>query len=174
MLTVAPTFDGKRTIPSQRITALMSECLQLTAKDKLLEIGTGSGFQTAEWAKSGCEVHSIELEPWVDPTAVKGDAIYLHAGNGMKGLPDEAPFTAIVATCGVSEIPDAWERQLAEGGILLVPVGDATNQRLIAYRKQNGELRPERVICICKFQMLRDRSTPKEMKPRYALDSQTN
>jgi protein-L-isoaspartate(D-aspartate) O-methyltransferase len=161
MLTLSPTFDGKRTVPNQRVTKIMGEMLALTPDDKLLEIGTGSGFQTAEWAKSGAEIHSIELEPWVDSTVIVGECVYLHSGDGHLGLPQEAPFTAIVATCGIEQIPREWIEQLAEGGRLVVPIGSPREQALALFTKRNGDLDPKRTVRgAVRFQMLREKPKP--------------
>src|SRR5260221_449935 len=142
MLTIAPTFDGKRTIPSPECRALIRQMLGLGPKDKVLEIGTGSGTQTSEFGATGAEVHSIELEPWVDSTQIIGDCVYLHSGDGVKGLPQHAPFTAIIATCGVEEIPPAWTEQLCDGGRIVAPIGTAESQRLCLFHKREGELCP--------------------------------
>lgn len=156
MLALAPTFDGKRTIPSEQITDLMANLLDLRPTDKLMEIGTGSAYQTRKWSEFGCEVHSIELEPFVDSTVVTGPYVYLHSGDGRIGLPGEAPFTAIVATCGIPQIPPAWKEQLADGGRMLAPVGDIGVQHLTLFRKENGDLIPVCVGAYVRFQMLRD------------------
>ncbi len=157
VLTASPTFDGKRTIPNQAVTDLILEMLALTPQDKLLEIGTGSGYQTQEFAKSGGEIHSIELEPFVTPTGlvVGFSQVYLHSGDGKYGLEQEAPFTAIVATCGVPEVRREWIDQLADAGRMVLPIGDAGVQKLTLLRKVNGEVIPERVGAYCRFQMLR-------------------
>lgn len=173
MLTIAPTFDGKRTIPSPECRALIRQMLNLGPQDKVLEIGTGSGTQTNEFAATGAEVHSIELEPWVDSTQVLGDCVYLHTGDGILGLPQFAPFTAIVATCGVEQIPVAWSHQLVPlAGRCVAPVGTSEAQRLTLFRKMaSGELAPERVCAYVRFSMMRERPTPKP--PKYQPDGQS-
>lgn len=165
MLSLANTFDGKRSIPSESVTAVMLDLLQLVPSDDLLEIGTGSGFQTGVWAAMGCTVHSIELEPWIDTTKMIGDCVYLWAGDGKEGLPGQAPFTAIVASCGIEQIPKAWTDQLADEGRLVAPIGDSSSQRLTLFRKENGELVPKRIGAYVRFQMLRDK--PKQAPPKY-------
>ncbi len=164
-VSLSPTFDGKRTIPSPECRALISQLLNLTKADKVLEIGTGSGTQTSEFSSTGAEVHSIELEPWVDSTKITGEYVFLHTGDGANGIPSQAPFTAIVATCGVEQIPKAWRDQLAEGGRLVVPIGDSTSQRLVLFRKEKGELIPERVAAYTRFSMMRERPSPNP--PKY-------
>jgi protein-L-isoaspartate(D-aspartate) O-methyltransferase len=165
MLAIAPTFDGRRTIPSPECRALIRQMLKLGPSDKVLEIGTGSGTMTSEFGATGAEVHSIELEPWVDTTQIIGDCVYLHTGDGADGLPRYAPFTAIVATCGVEQIPRAWVEQLASGGRLVVPIGDAASQRLTLFEKAGGELLPKRICAYTRFSMMKER--PKPEAPKY-------
>lgn len=166
MLSIAPTFDGKRSIPSEAITRVTADLLDLKPEDLLLEIGTGSGFQTGVWAGFGCAVFSIELEPWIDPTKTIGDYIYLYPGDGKLGLREHAPYTAIVATCGIEQIPKQWVEQLTEGGRLVAPIGDSKAQRLTLFRKENGELVPKRIGAYVRFQMLQEKL--KVIPPKYA------
>jgi protein-L-isoaspartate(D-aspartate) O-methyltransferase len=136
----------------------MYEMLELTAEDKLLEIGTGSASQTVEWAKSGCEVHTIEVKPVVEPWQVHvgKDQVYAHIGDGKLGLPQEAPFTAIVATCGIESIPDAWKDQLKVLGRMVVPLGNSSVQRLTLYRKNlDNSFIPQRIAAYVRFSMMR-------------------
>lgn len=165
MLSLAPTFDGRRTIPSKEVTDLILSLLDLKPGEKLLEIGTGSGYQTQRFADTGAEVHSIELEPWVDSTQILGDCVYLHSGDGILGLPQLAPFDAIVATCGVEEIPRAWVEQTCDGGRIVAPVGESQSQRLCIFQKQQGEVYPLRVGAYVRFQMMREKPQPKP--PKY-------
>jgi protein-L-isoaspartate(D-aspartate) O-methyltransferase len=163
-----PTFDGRRAIPSKAVTDLILELLKLTPNDKLLEIGTGSGYQTQRFAESGCEVHSIELEPWVDSQIIVGECVFLHSGDGALGLPQFAPFTAIVATCGIEEIPRAWEEQLdPKCGRLVAPIGDVAGQRLALFRMDGDRVAPVKVSAYTRFQMLRTKPSPKPLKPVY-------
>lgn len=161
----ATTFDGVRAIPNEQVTNIMLEMLDLKPSDKLMEIGTGSGYQTRRFAETGCEIHSIEIEPWIDTTVVTGDCVYLHFGNGVRGIDGYGPYTAIVATCGVDSIPEAWTKQLAEDGRMVVPIGDPKCQRLTLFRKKDDLLEPKRVGAYVRFQMLRDKPEPKP--PRY-------
>lgn len=139
--------------------------LGLGPKDKVLEIGTGSGTMTNEFAATGAEVHSIELEPWIDTTQIIGDCVYLHTGDGAKGLPQHAPFTAIIVTCGVEQIPKAWAEQLVRNGRLVAPIGDSKSQRLTLFRNGESGLYPTRVVAYVRFQMMRERPSPKP--PKY-------
>jgi len=162
---LVPTFDGRRTIPSPEVRKLVLEMLQLTPEDKVLEIGTGSGTMTQQFTDTGAEVHSIELEPWVDSTKITGDCVFLHTGDGKYGLPAFAPFTAIVATCGIEEIPRAWIDELGDTGRMVVPIGTADSQRLVLFRKQGSDLYPVRVAAYVRFQMMREKPSPKP--PKY-------
>lgn len=131
----------------------MLEMLDLKPTDKLMEIGTGSGTQTAEFAKYCAEVHSIELKP-VRVASYLGEHVYLRHGDGAKGIPSEAPFDAIVATCGVRDIPTAWVDQMRDQGRLVVPVGDRECQKLTKYVKRNGLLEPERIGAYVRFMVM--------------------
>lgn len=168
MLALSPIFDGKRTVPSLEVTELMLLMLDLRPEDIVLEIGTGSGYQTRRFAETGACIHSVELEPWIDTTKPVGDYVYLYSGDGIRGLPEHAPFTAIVATCGIAEIPQSWGMQLADGGRMVVPIGPSDCQKLTLFRKLNGELIPQRVGGYVRFQMLRE--PPKPRAPKYAVE----
>jgi protein-L-isoaspartate(D-aspartate) O-methyltransferase len=167
MLSLAPTFDGRRTVPSKEVTDLMLELLQLTPQDKVMEIGTGSGYQTRRLAQTGAEIHSIELEPYVDPTIPFGECVYLYHRDGFLGLPEVAPFTAIVATCGLTEIPAAWVDQLRPEGRIVVPIGRADAQRLALFTKLQGHVSPKRIAAYVRFQMMRAPDERKPLKPVY-------
>jgi protein-L-isoaspartate(D-aspartate) O-methyltransferase len=143
----------------------MVDLLRIQPEDIILEIGTGSGFQTGIFAGFGATVFSVELEPWIDTTQSIGDYIFLYSGDGSLGLPQHAPYTAIVATCGIEQIPRAWEDQLILGGRLVVPIGDSKAQRLTLFRKRNTGLVPERIGAYVRFQMLREK--PKPIPPKY-------
>lgn len=150
-------FRDGRTIPSKEVTALMANLLDLGPSDKLLEIGTGSATQTEEWAKSGCEIHTIEVKPVVEPWRVISglDQVYAHIGDGKLGLPNEAPFSRIVATCGIEKIPDAWTDQLGDNGRMVVPIGNPEVQKLTLFEKLDGGLRPIRIAAYTRFSMMR-------------------
>lgn len=135
----------------------MANLLELGPSDKLLEIGTGSATQTMEWAKSGCEIHTIEVKPVVEPWRVMSglDQVYAHIGDGKLGLPHEAPFSRIVATCGIEKIPDAWQDQLGEHGRMVVPIGNPEVQKLTLFEKKEGSLLPVRIAAYTRFSMMR-------------------
>jgi protein-L-isoaspartate(D-aspartate) O-methyltransferase len=119
--------------------------------------------------QSGCAVFTVELDPWLTEIKDLGYTdIHLFQRDGKFGLPEEAPFTAIVATCGIEDVPAVWIEQLAEGGRLVAPVGDASCQRLTLFKKLRGELIPQRIGAYTRFQMLKEPPAPGKVK--YACD----
>ena len=135
----------KQTISQPYMVALMTEKLNLSGGDKVLEIGTGSGYQTAVLAEIAGEVYSIERVP-----AIAGRAqetlkelgyknIHLKTGDGTLGWPEAAPFKAILVTAGSPNIPPPLLEQLDEGGYLVIPVGGESSQELHTIRKKKSE-----------------------------------
>ena len=121
---------------SQPLTvAFQSQLLNIKKKDKVLEIGTGSGYQAAILAAMGAQVCSIErqIELFRKTRILLKDTlgytnISLFYGDGFKGLPDEAPFDKIIVTCGAPEVPTSLLSQLRVGGIIVIPVGDGVQE----------------------------------------------
>ncbi len=135
-----------QTISQPYMAALMTEELGLTGNEKVLEIGTGSGYQTALLAELAREVHSIER---IEELTVRADAVIeqlgylnvtLHVGDGTLGLPEEAPFDRILVTAGAPEVPIPLRAQLAEGGRMVIPVGPSTGQELNVIDRRGGRL----------------------------------
>jgi len=139
-----PIGEGQ-TISQPYIVALMTEALELKGAEKVLEIGTGSGYQAAVLAEIAGEVYSVER---VAPLSEKAkqilerlgyDNIHFKVFNGTLGWPEHSPYAAIMVTAGAPEIPEPLIEQLAEGGRLIIPVGDSLGQDLLKIRKVNGE-----------------------------------
>ncbi|MFY9908796.1 MAG: protein-L-isoaspartate(D-aspartate) O-methyltransferase [Candidatus Sulfotelmatobacter sp.] len=139
-----PIADGQ-TISQPYIVALMLESLRLTPQDKVLEIGTGSGYATALLAELAAEVFSIERHPALAENARQALAalgynnIKIFTGDGSLGLPSAAPFDAILVSAAAPEIPTPLVAQLAEGGRMIIPVGRDDSQQLQFIRMVNGQ-----------------------------------
>jgi len=154
----APLPIGRgQTISQPYIVALMTEALCLKGGEKVLEVGTGSGYQAAILAEIGCRVHTIERDPILSENAAKClkrlgyDTVKLHIGDGTLGLPEEAPFKGIVATAAGPKIPERLKAQLdPAGGIMVIPVGGRTVQELLAI-KRNGDVFTEKNLGACCF-----------------------
>ncbi len=136
----------KQTISQPYIVALMTEALGLTGREKVLEIGTGSGYQTAVLAKLCDWVFSLERLLALSRRAQKVLEqlgifnVNLVTGDGSKGWPAEAPYDAIIVTAGSPSIPAPLTRQLAEGGRLVIPVGDHFLQTLYRVTRRGDQL----------------------------------
>ena len=139
-------IEDRQTISQPYIIAAMTEALHLHNTDKVLEIGTGSGYQTAILAEITPHVYSIEYYPDLMEKArihlhnLEYNTIHLRSGNGILGWPEEAPFNAIICTCSPTRIPPNWIEQLAEGGRMIIPLEQDHQQTLLLYRKTNGAM----------------------------------
>ncbi|MFZ2447668.1 MAG: protein-L-isoaspartate(D-aspartate) O-methyltransferase [Syntrophobacteraceae bacterium] len=126
----------QQTISQPYIVALMTEKLGLTGREKVLEIGTGSGYQAAVLAELADRVFSIERLPALAYRAnqmlqkLGYKNVIIRVGDGSMGWPDDAPFDGIIVTAGTPKIPQPLVDQLTEGGRLIVPVGDRFSQDL--------------------------------------------
>ena len=141
-----------QTISQPYIVALMTEELNVSNADRVLEIGTGSGYQAAILAEIVKEVFTIEI---VEPLGRSAEArlkelgydnVHVMVGDGYLGWPDEAPFDRIIVTCAPTDIPEPLIDQLQEGGIMMIPVGTAGFQYLYRVKKYMGEAETEKVI----------------------------
>ncbi|MCJ2163649.1 MULTISPECIES: protein-L-isoaspartate(D-aspartate) O-methyltransferase [unclassified Pseudodesulfovibrio] len=141
-----PIGEGQ-TISQPYIVALMSELLQIEPGMKVLEIGTGSGYQAAVLAHMGADVYTVERIKKLFYSARKRFmdmrmfSVKLKLDDGTMGWLDEAPFDRIIVTAGGPEIPEPLVDQLAHAGRMLIPLGESKrNQTLVLIEKQNGEI----------------------------------
>lgn len=139
-----PIGEGQTT-PEPLVVATMAEALRTRPRDKVLEIGTGSGYQTAVLAEMVETVYSIEIEPALAERAKKrlGDLgcqnIRLRVGDGYEGWIEEAPFDAILVTAAVEEVPPALMDQLKEeGGRLVLPIGTPFGDQELTFIEKRG------------------------------------
>jgi protein-L-isoaspartate(D-aspartate) O-methyltransferase len=136
-----------QTISQPYIVALMTEALELTGRDKVLEIGTGSGYQTAVLAELAERVLSIERIAFLAARARKLIEslnyfnVAVRVGDGTLGWQDEAPFDGIIVTAGSPDIPKTFVERLAVGGRLVIPVGDRSSQQLIRVTRKSADVR---------------------------------
>jgi protein-L-isoaspartate(D-aspartate) O-methyltransferase len=147
-----PIGSGQ-TISQPYIVALMSEWAEVKPGDKVLEVGTGSGYQAAVLAELTDKVFTIDIRPELVEQAEKVlrslnySQIKAKSGDGYLGWPAEAPFNAILVTAAASKVPPALEAQLREGGRLVIPLGPAGRaQTLYRYRKTQGKLVEEKTL----------------------------
>lgn len=139
-----PIGEGQ-TISQPFTVAFQSEKLEIKPKDKVLEIGTGSGYQACILVELGAIVYTIEYNKVLFERTKKflpelGYKPYFFHGDGSKGLSTKAPFDKIIVTAGAPVLPDALTDQLAEGGILIIPIGGKEKQQMVRIRKKNGKL----------------------------------
>ncbi len=136
----------EQTISQPYMVALICEQLALRGDERVLDVGTGSGYQAAVLAELAQEVHTIERIPQLAEQARAnlgaagyGDRVHLHVGDGTRGVPDAAPFAAIAVAAATLEAPPALYEQLEERGRLVVPVGGSDGQWLeVAVRTPEG------------------------------------
>jgi len=142
-----------QTISQPFIVAYMTERVNVKPGEKVLEIGTGSGYQAAILAELGAEVYSIEIIPALAEharrvLAAEGyDRVHVLTGDGYKGWPEHAPFDVIIVTCAPEEVPQALVEQLKDGGRMILPLG-AGVQRLVVLRKRSGKVSQEEDIMV--------------------------
>lgn len=136
----------RQTISQPYIVALMTEALELKGQERVLEIGTGSGYQTAILAELALWVYTIEKYPSLQEKAknllikLGYKNISFKTGDGTLGWSEAAPFEAIIVTAASPQIPQLLIEQLAEGGRIVIPVGDEYSQMLIKGVKRGGVL----------------------------------
>ncbi len=141
-----------QTISQPYIVAFMTEQLAPKPTDRVLEVGTGSGYQAAVLARLVAEVFTIEI---VEPLAARAKAdlarlgfknVQVRAGDGYRGWPEAAPFDAIIVTCAPDRVPEPLVQQLKDGGRMVIPVGDYGDQQLYVLEKRGGKVERRAVL----------------------------
>lgn len=147
-----PIGEGQ-TISQPYVVAFMTQHLQIKPSQKVLEIGTGSGYQTAILAELKAEVYSIEI---IENLALKAEEIlnsigytniHLNIGDGYQGWAEFAPYDAIIVTCAPSKIPEPLIEQLSDNGKMIIPVGERGSvQELILLEKKKGRIKQKGIL----------------------------
>ncbi|MBN2481131.1 MAG: protein-L-isoaspartate(D-aspartate) O-methyltransferase [Bacteroidales bacterium] len=143
-----------QTISQPYIVAFMTEALDLEPADKVLEVGTGSGYQAAILAEICDTVYTIEIVPELAARAesllkvLHYDNVLVRTGDGYQGWPEHSPFDAIIVTCSPTHVPEPLVAQLAEGGKMIIPVGEQFNQSLVLMEKRKGRLSQTSVLAV--------------------------
>ncbi len=146
-----PIGEGQ-TISQPYIVAFMTEALELNAHSRVLEVGTGSGYQAAVLAEICDSVFTIEIFESLANNArtllhqMGYSNVHIKVGNGYNGWREKSPFDAIIVTCAPTEIPMALKEQLSENGKIIIPVGSSYNQNLYLLEKINGKLKEKSVL----------------------------
>jgi protein-L-isoaspartate(D-aspartate) O-methyltransferase len=134
----------EQTISQPYIVALMSELARLRPEARVLEVGTGSGYQTAVLAELACDVHSIEIVPALADRAAATlrrlgyERVHVHQGDGHRGWPEAAPFDTILVTAAPERVPEALVAQLAPDGRLVIPIGGESQELQVHHRTDDG------------------------------------
>jgi len=145
-----------QTISQPYVVAIMLEELDPRETDRVLDVGTGSGYQAALLARLAKHVYAVERIDALAERAmtvladVGAHNVTMKVGDGSLGWPEEAPFDGIICGAGAPEVPRAWEDQLADGGRIVLPVGQAHAQTLVVVEKAGGKLTRRR-ICDVRF-----------------------
>ena len=148
-----PIGQGQ-TISQPYIVAFMTETLDLTPTDRVLEIGTGSGYQAAILSVLCRQVFSIEIQPELGSRAAERlqrlgyHNVKVRVGDGYQGWPRYAPFDAIIVTCAPTHVPQPLKAQLKAGGRMIIPVGPRHSQKLVYLRKTGDTLKEEKVLSV--------------------------
>ncbi|MGB8341227.1 MAG: protein-L-isoaspartate(D-aspartate) O-methyltransferase [Chthoniobacterales bacterium] len=165
-----------QTISQPYIVALMTEKLRVKPTDRILEIGTGSGYQAAILGELAAEVYTIEI---IEPLGKRAAATlqrlgyknaHVKIGDGYQGWPEHAPFDAVIVTCAPDHVPQPLIDQTKEGGRIIIPVGSTGIQNLYLFEKKDGRLE-QRMILPVRFVPMTGKATqskPDEAQPAGA------
>lgn len=154
----------QQTISQPYVVALMSELLEAAPGDRVLEVGTGSGYQAAVAAELVAEVFSIEIKPELARSAAQTlrrlgvENVVVRAGDGYLGWPEHAPFDGILVTAGADHVPQPLVEQLRPGGRIVIPVGDISTYQVlqVVHKRADGSVEVEEVIPVRFVPLLRN------------------
>ena len=158
-----------QTISQPFVVAFMTRQLELKPTDRVLEIGTGCGYQAAVLAELAQEVYTIEIVPALAEAAratfdrLGYRNIQLRIGDGSGGWPEAAPFDAVMVACAPERVPPSLVDQLRDGGRMIIPLGPGKGQELVLLRK-NGDQLTQRSVLPVRFVPMTGQAGPKEEK----------
>lgn len=163
----------RQTISQPFVVAFMTDRLEPKPTDRVLEIGTGSGYQAAVLAELVAQVYTIEIvedlarRAAADLTRLGYTNVHVRAGDGFKGWPEAAPFDAIIVTCAPEKVPQPLIDQLKDGGRMIVPVGPMGDQDLVLLHKHGARLERRAVLPVRFVPMTGEaqKTEPKEAQP---------
>ncbi|MFN9824561.1 MAG: protein-L-isoaspartate(D-aspartate) O-methyltransferase, partial [Planctomyces sp.] len=145
-------IGNQQTISPPYVVAYMTEVLDPGPEDRVLEIGTGSGYQAAVLGAICRDVYTIEIVPQLAKQATRRlqdlgyENVHVREGDGYKGWEEHAPFDRIIVTCSPESVPQPLIDQLKEGGRMIIPMGERYQQSFHLLKKENGSLQDERLI----------------------------
>ena len=151
---VALPIGARQTISQPYVVAFMTEALDVGEDRRVLEIGTGSGYQAAILARLAREVYSVERIPELGARACDTLAaldisnVHIRIGDGRLGWPEAAPFDRIIVTAAADEPPSALLDQLAEGGIMVIPLKEEDEERLVRLKRSDGRIAREPLLAV--------------------------
>ncbi|HLH21177.1 MAG TPA: protein-L-isoaspartate(D-aspartate) O-methyltransferase [Chloroflexota bacterium] len=160
-----------QTISQPLVVGLMTQALALTGVERVLEVGTGSGYQAAVLCRLAAHVVSVERFPALAARARAVLArlgcanVTVHVSNGTLGWPSAAPYDAIIVTAGAPEVPEALVAQLADGGRLVIPVGDRVSQELMLVTRQGAATRVQRLGPVRFVPLVGEEGWPADAEP---------
>ncbi len=159
----------KQTISPPFIVAYMTEVLDPKPEDKVLEIGTGSGYQAAVLSEIVKDVYTIEVVPELGKNAAKVLKKYRNVhtkiGDGYKGWPDAEPFDKIIVTCSPESVPQPLIDQLKDGGRMIIPLGERYEQRFFLFEKKDGKLEKKGLLSALFVPMTQQAESERKVKP---------
>jgi protein-L-isoaspartate(D-aspartate) O-methyltransferase len=165
-----PIGEGQ-TISPPFIVAYMTQEIDPQSTDRVLEIGTGSGYQAAVLSPLVKDVYTIEIVDSLSRRATRDlkrlgyKNVFTRSGDGYKGWPEAAPFDKIIVTCSPEKVPQPLVDQLREGGLMIVPTGERYQQNLFLMRKVNGKLKSEALRATLFVPMTGEAEAEREVKP---------
>ncbi|MFC1997361.1 protein-L-isoaspartate(D-aspartate) O-methyltransferase [Chloroflexota bacterium] len=155
-------IDMQQTISQPYIVALMTELMELQGDETVLEVGTGSGYQAAVLAQIAAQVHSIERHAPLAQAArqvlasVGVSNVQVHTGDGTLGLPEFAPYQAIMVTAAAPKVPQSLLEQLTDGGRMVIPVGGKYSQNLEVWWRKGTRFKHKTISAVAFVPLLGD------------------